>query len=149
MLSLVGGDWNHGILYNLNNLMTFHIFGITIPTDSTDFRIFFRGVGIPPTSCSYTVFNRNPHSYQLMQDFATIPFSVIKRGFRRYEIPELNGGLLIAAWVFIYRWWIYQPVLITGGFANMLRQGVKPWHGGKARIGVAQNCTFRRFPRII
>ena len=35
-----GGDWNM-------NFMTFHILGIIIPSDEL---IFFRGVGIPPTS---------------------------------------------------------------------------------------------------
>ena len=47
--TLVGGDWN---MY----FMTFHIYiyilGITIPTDEL---IFFRGVGIPPTSSNVNV----------------------------------------------------------------------------------------------
>ena len=34
--------WNHGFF------LTFYILGIVIPTDEL---IFFRGVGIPPTSC--------------------------------------------------------------------------------------------------
>ena len=38
---LVGGDWNHGILW-----LSIYIGNVIIPTD---FRIFFRGVGQPPT----------------------------------------------------------------------------------------------------
>ena len=43
--NLVGGDWN------MEWIVTFHSVGngTIIPTD---FRIFFRGVGIPPTSHS-------------------------------------------------------------------------------------------------
>ena len=41
---LVGGDWNHGILWlSIGNLVT--------PTDEL---IFFRGVGQPPASYSWT-----------------------------------------------------------------------------------------------
>ena len=41
---LVGGDWNHGIL---NDCPYYIIGNFIIPTDEL---IFFRGVGIPPTS---------------------------------------------------------------------------------------------------
>jgi len=40
MFRLVGGDWNHGILFS-------PIVGMMIQSDEL---IFFRGVGIPPTS---------------------------------------------------------------------------------------------------
>ena len=40
-LQLVGGDWNHGILW-----LSHHIGNFIIPTDEL---IFFRGVGQPPT----------------------------------------------------------------------------------------------------
>ena len=40
LLGDVGGDWNM-------TFMTFHTLGTIIPTDEV---IFFRGVGIPPTS---------------------------------------------------------------------------------------------------
>jgi hypothetical protein len=39
---LVAGDWNHGILNDFPIIL-----GIVTPTDEV---IFFRGVGIPPTS---------------------------------------------------------------------------------------------------
>ena len=41
---LVGGDWNHGILW-----LSHHIGNFIIPLTPTDELIFFRGVGIPPT----------------------------------------------------------------------------------------------------
>ena len=40
---LVGGDWNHGILNDFPETVG----NVIIPTDEL---IFFRGVGIPPTS---------------------------------------------------------------------------------------------------
>jgi len=40
---LVGADWNHGIRHGFPIIL-----GRIIPTDEL---IFFRGVGIPPTSC--------------------------------------------------------------------------------------------------
>jgi hypothetical protein len=47
--------WYFLLVGGLENFLFFHILGIIIPTDEL---IFFRGVGIPPTSlASEVVFN--------------------------------------------------------------------------------------------